>query len=180
VTDAPPPIEPDDKDWTWVLDRPCPECGFDPAGIEPAQVADLVRANASAWQRVLAGRDVAQRERPDRWSTLEYACHVRDVFRLYLERLDLMLTEDGPRYPNWDQDATAVDERYHEQRPAMVAVELTRAAAALADRFDEVEGAQWSRTGHRSDGATFTVDTFARYFVHDPIHHLWDVGGAQA
>jgi len=31
------------------------------------------------------------------------------------------------------------------------------------------------RTGRRSDGAEFTVDTFARYFVHDPIHHLHDV-----
>jgi hypothetical protein len=24
---------------------------------------------------------------------------------------------------------------------------------------------------------TFTVATFARYFVHDPIHHLYDVTG---
>jgi hypothetical protein len=22
-------IIPDTKDWTWVLDRPCPECGLD-------------------------------------------------------------------------------------------------------------------------------------------------------
>jgi hypothetical protein len=29
----------------------------------------------------------------DRWSALEYACHVRDVFRLYDERLEMMLTE---------------------------------------------------------------------------------------
>jgi hypothetical protein len=21
---------PDDKDWTWVVEEPCPECGFDP------------------------------------------------------------------------------------------------------------------------------------------------------
>ena len=27
------PIDPDTKDWTWVLDRPCPECGFDPARV---------------------------------------------------------------------------------------------------------------------------------------------------
>ncbi|HEX4903773.1 MAG TPA: DinB family protein [Acidimicrobiales bacterium] len=170
-------ITPDDRDWTWVLERPCPECGFDARTADPAGVGDLVRANASAWQRVLARPDVAVRSRPDRWSPLEYACHVRDVFRLYLERLDLMLTQDGPHYPNWDQDETAVRDRYGEQRPATVAVELTRAAAALADRFDEVEGDQWSRTGFRSDGAAFTVESFARYFVHDPIHHLWDVTG---
>ncbi|MBV8693173.1 MAG: DinB family protein, partial [Actinobacteria bacterium] len=23
--------------------------------------------------------------------------------------------------------------------------------------------------------ASFTIDTFARYFIHDPIHHLHDV-----
>jgi hypothetical protein len=168
-------IVPDDKDWTWVLDRPCPECGFDASSIDPSTVGDLVRANASAWQHVLARPGVTRRTRPDRWSVLEYACHVRDVLRLYRERLELMLREDGPRYPNWDQDVTAIEERYAEQSPVAVAVEITRAATALADRFDQVHGEQWARTGHRSDGATFTVDTFARYFVHDPIHHLWDV-----
>ncbi len=169
-------IRPDDKDWTWVLDRACPECGFDTRTIDVTAVGAMVRDNASAWQRVLARPDVADRPRPDRWSPLEYACHVRDVFRVYAERLDRMLTEDGPHYANWDQDETATAERYGEQAPATVAVELTRAASALADGFDGVAGDQWARTGHRSDGASFTVDTFARYFVHDPIHHLWDVG----
>jgi len=43
-----------------------------------------------------------------------------------------------------------------------------------------VTGAQWRRTGNRSDGASFTVETFARYFVHDPVHHLYDVTGRRA
>jgi len=25
--------------------------------------------------------------------------------------------------------------------------------------------------------ASFTVETFARYFIHDPVHHLYDVTG---
>jgi hypothetical protein len=45
----------------------------------------------------------------------------------------------------------------------------------LADRFDSVADAEWGRKGLRSDGATFTIDTFGRYLLHDPIHHLWDV-----
>lgn len=171
-------IVPDDKDWTWVLERPCPECGLDTRAVDVTQVGDLVRANASSWQRVLAAPDAGVRPAPDRWSPLEYACHVRDVFRLFDERLDLMLTEDGPRYANWDQDATAIADGYASQSPVAVAIELTRAGSALADRFDAVEGDQWLRTGFRSDGASFTVDTFARYFIHDPVHHLWDVGAA--
>jgi hypothetical protein len=42
-----------------------------------------------------------------------------------------------------------------------------------------VTGAQWQRTGSRSDGADFTVESFARYFIHDPVHHLYDVTGVR-
>ncbi len=158
-----------------MLERACPECSFDTSTVDPAAVGDLIRDNASTWQRVLGRTDVRQRPEPGTWSPLEYGCHVRDVLRLYLVRLGLMLERDGPDYPNWEQDETAITERYDLERPAQVAADLTTAAAALADRFDAVTPEQRGRTGHRSDGATFTVDTFARYFIHDPIHHLWDV-----
>lgn len=169
----------DDKDWTWVLDRRCPECGFEAGTFDPTMVGVALRDNAAEWQHVLSGADVGRRPAQDRWSALEYGCHVRDVCRIYLERLERMLTEDGPHYANWDQDATAIEQRYGLASPATVAVELLAAATALADRFDTVEGAQWERTGFRSDGAAFTVSTFARYFLHDPVHHLWDVAGAR-
>jgi hypothetical protein len=165
-------ITPDTKDWTWVLDRPCPECGLDTSTFGGSDVAGLLRANAAAWQEVLAQPDARTRPNPTTWSPLEYAAHVRDVCRVYTERLHLMVTQDAPHYPNWDQDATAIEERYHEQDPATVAKELTEAANHLADRFTEVT--DWERTGTRSDGAHFTIDTFARYFIHDPIHHLHD------
>ncbi len=170
-------IVPDGKDWTWVLERPCPECGFDASRVAPAAVAEMVRANAAMWAVVLTRPDVAHRpERGDRWSALEYACHVRDVFRLYDERLALMLDTDDPRYANWDQDATALTDRYNEQDPQSVAHQLHEAAHALADRFDTVEVAQWQRTGTRGDGAHFTIASYSQYLIHDPIHHLWDVG----
>jgi hypothetical protein len=170
-------IEPDAKDWTWVLDRPCPECGFVAAAHDPVTTGAVVRVQAAAWRTVLARPDVATRRRPDRWSPLEYGCHVRDVYVLYRERLRLMLDTDDPRYPNWDQDETAVARDYGRQDPARVAAELDRAAEALAADFDAVTGAAWERPGRRSDGARFTVASFARYLVHDPHHHLADVSG---
>jgi DinB superfamily len=170
------PITPDTKDWTWVLERRCPECGFDARAFSREEVGQMVRANAAGWQDVLARPDdLTTRPADDRWSALEYACHVRDVFRIYDRRLEMMLTEDGPDFPNWDQDATAVEERYNEQDPATVAGDITTAAARLADRFDGVSGDTWQRTGNRSDGARFTVESFARYLIHDPVHHLDDV-----
>jgi hypothetical protein len=170
-------IEPDRKDWTWVLERPCPECGFSAAALPTGDIAPLVRANGAAWLPVLAEPADLLRRRPsdDRWSPLEYACHVRDVFELFTARLHRMLTEDHPTFPNWDQDATAEEDRYRDQDPAVVSVQLAAAAAAMADSFERLEGDDWDRRGTRSDGAEFSVATFGRYMVHDPVHHLHDV-----
>jgi hypothetical protein len=169
-------IIPDTKDWTWVLRQPCPECGFDTQGFPREAVPEMIMANAEAWQEALTGSvDVRTRPEPGKWSPLEYGCHVRDVFRLFDQRLDMMLTQDDPLFPNWDQDETATADRYQEQEPSKVAAELLESAQIIANHFQGVTGDEWHRTGNRSDGATFTVEAFARYFIHDPVHHLNDV-----
>lgn len=176
----PPSVPGDSKNWTWVIERPCPECGFDARTVEPAGVADRIRANAAAWVPILSdGVDrVRARPQPTIWSALEYACHVRDVFDLYTLRLHRMRTEDTPTYANWDQDATAVAERYDLADPPSVAIELTGSAEKLAAAFDTMGADEWQRRGIRSDGAEFTIVTFSTYLVHDPEHHLWDVTSA--
>jgi hypothetical protein len=83
----------DDKDWTWVLDRPCPECGLNSRTLDRADIAPIVRSSAAAWQPVLSSAAVRDRPAPDVWSALEYGCHVRDVFVLFDERL---LTHGSP------------------------------------------------------------------------------------
>lgn len=169
-------IVPDAKDWTWVLDRPCPECGFDTGTVAGQDVAEMLRTSAGLWQDTLRRNDVRERRDPSTWSPLEYGAHVRDVCRLFDTRLKLMLTQEDPEFENWDQDATAIADRYGEQDPAFVAAEIDEAARTLAEHFDQVSGQRWQRTGRRTDGARFTVDSFARYFVHDVVHHLHDVG----
>ena len=168
-------IEPDTKDWTWVLTKRCPECGFDTSAFPREEVGAMTRANAARWAELLQDPNAAERPSDDRWSALEYGCHVRDVFTLYDQRLQMMLEQDGPHYPNWDQNVSAVDKDYANDDPAKVSAEIQAAAASLADRFDTVQPEQWARTGYRSDGAEFTIETFARYFIHDPIHHVHDV-----
>ena len=102
------PITPDTKNWTWVVERPCAECGFDANTFAATDVPALLRANVAAWADVLARADVRIRPDDATWSPLEYGAHVRDVFRLYDHRLGLMLSETDPLYRNWDQDETAV------------------------------------------------------------------------
>jgi hypothetical protein len=170
------PITPDTKDWTWVLERPCEACGFNAQEYPPETFSRTIRVNAAKWIPVLERDGAAVRPSDDRWSALEYACHVRDVYRVFDERLRLMLEEDGPVFQSWDQDETAIEERYELQMPAIVSGELLDAAGTYADRFDSVESSQWDRPGTRSNGSHFTVQSLGTYGLHDPMHHLWDVG----
>ena len=168
-------IPPDEKDWTWVLQRPCPECGFDARAVRSVEVKNRVYANASAWRRVLEQPDVTRRPTPQVWSPLEYACHVRDVHRVFGERVQMMLAVDDPLFENWDQDVAAVQGAYRDQDPAAVATELVDAAAKVSRSYAGIEGPQWDRPGRRSNGSVFTVDSLARYHLHDVEHHLHDV-----
>lgn len=176
MTTAPQTPEPDDKDWTWVTARACPECGYDPNAVTDGDIADALRATAAAWQTVLARPELRERPAPTVWSPLEYACHVRDVHRVFAGRVALMLDEDTPSFANWDQDVAAVEGRYWEADPADVAAEITAGAEASAALFDGVTGEQWDRSGLRSNGASFTVSSIGRYYLHDVTHHLTDVG----
>ncbi len=178
VSEPTPPagIEPDTKDWTWVLDRPCPECGFVASALDRAALGDAVRATVPRWAAALGRPDVRVRPAPQVWSPLEYGAHVRDVLRVFDVRLRLMLAHDDPQFANWDQDATAVADRYDLQDPAVVSDELTAAAAVIAADFDAVPDDAWGRTGRRSNGSVFTVESLGGYFLHDVMHHLHDVG----
>ena len=170
--------EPDAKDWTFVITRGCAECGFVP--FDPHDTAQRLRAGVPRWMTVLARPGVRTRPEATVWSPLEYGCHVRDVCALFSERLRAMLDADPgqeARFADWDQDATALAERYWEADPERVADQYRMRAGALAAEWDSVAGDQWRRRGLRSNGSQFTVATLGVYLIHDIEHHLHDVGG---
>ncbi len=172
---GPPP--PDTKDWTWVLERPCPECGTDAAALGVAELPDLLRRSSLALGDALRDPEAARRRpAPDRWSPLEYACHVRDVHLVFAERVRAVLAEDGVRFANWDQDAAALAGRYAEQDPVEVELELLGAAGTVAGLYAAATPEQEAHTGLRSNGSAFTLRTLGQYHLHDVLHHLHDVG----
>lgn len=176
---APAAPDPDLKDWTWAIRERCPDCGFDPTKVEHADVPARIRRYTAVVADAIEQPGADRRPEPTVWSPAEYGCHVRDVCALFGRRLQLVLEEDDPTFANWDQDETAIEQRYWEQRPAEVAAAIRAGADRIADSFAAVDGGQWERTGRRSNGTLFTIDTFARYFLHDIAHHAWDVTGRQ-
>lgn len=172
-------IVPDDKDWTWVIEKRCPDCGFDASQVTAEQLPGQFRAAAQPWPQVLARPDVNVRPKPQTWSPLEYAAHVRDVYRVFDDRLTLMLTTDDAVFENWDQDAAAVAGNYQLEDPEAVGSAIQEGAQELAADYSEVHGDAWERRGLRSNGSHFTVLTLGRYCLHDLVHHLYDVGATQ-
>ncbi|MBD8080283.1 DinB family protein [Cellulosimicrobium arenosum] len=171
-----PSIPPDTKDWTWVLERPCPECGFVSSDVEPDMVGPTVRATVPRWVDVLGRDDVGVRPDVATWSPLEYAAHVRDVFVVFDGRLRSMVEQEDPLFADWDQDAAAAEADYAHQDPTVVARELELAGGRVAERFETLTPDLWDRPGRRSNGSVFTVRTLGQYFLHDVVHHLYDVG----
>jgi hypothetical protein len=167
---------PDGKDWTWVLGVPCPECGYDAATVGRESIAERLLAATPRWQAALSRPGVATRPQPQTWSVLEYACHTRDVHTIFGERARLIQGHDDPAFANWDQDVTALEKRYWEADPVQVSAELEAEGRTAAVAFTGLDAQRWSRTGRRSNGSVFTMETLGLYYLHDVEHHLHDVG----
>ncbi len=175
-------------DGPWVTPEPgwvCPECGFDYDACAPKDTAALVRAFAGQYrvplERALPGEDLPAllRVRPARggWSALEYACHARDCFWLYDERITATVKRDRPTFERMHRDQLAVDREYNAQDPVAVLDELDKATRALSVELEWVPGDAWDRVAVR-DGVELTVAWMARNAVHEGRHHLLDVARA--
>ena len=168
-------LEPDTKDWTWVLREACPECGLVAGEVDPRTIPDLIPAQIAFWRRVLVDRRCRERPAAGVWSPLEYACHVRDVYDVFGTRVELLRDEVDPTFANWDQDEAAVAGRYHEQQPLVVADELTERALARAAFVGTLPEEAGERSGERCHGSAFTTATLLQYVLHDVVKHVHDV-----
>jgi S-DNA-T family DNA segregation ATPase FtsK/SpoIIIE len=164
----------------------CEECGFDAESLTPADTSTSLRAFARRYRAPLTrflpseDGDVIVRQRPDpsTWSALEYACHVRDVFDVYADRVQRALVEDTPTFESMGRDERAERDRYNEQDPGAVADQLADNAERLAARLDGIDANDWERTAVNPypEPATRTLLWMARHVVHEGSHHLLDIG----
>jgi hypothetical protein len=166
--------------------EPCTECGFDPARDDTAalvvQLRGFGRRYTAPLTRFLPGEDgdtlVRRRPQPNVWSPLEYAAHVRDVMRLFDERVRLIVASPGPAEPELpvvDWDALVESGAYDGLDRVALLGELDAAAAGLAATAEGVSPAEWARSGRRA-GEVRTIDETVRRAVHEGAHHLLDIG----
>ncbi|MDP9072230.1 MAG: DinB family protein, partial [Actinomycetota bacterium] len=85
-----------------IVDR-CPTCGIDPRTVSPSDAVVALRSYRRRYRALLVRPDdeegaevVRRRPAPDRWSAVEHAAHVADVFETTAEALHTIRVHDDP------------------------------------------------------------------------------------
>jgi DinB family protein len=171
--------------WQWARAQTdqCPQCGHHPASMERDSLGQLLIESADAWRTFLLGADhsyLRANPGPGIFSPIQYGAHVRDIERVYGDRILLMLKEENPVFPQFNPDEDAWN-RYNRLEPAVLANDIEEKARRLAHILDLLQPDDWSRTMTRDGGSDgvyqFTVAGLANYAVHESHHHLLDANG---
>ena len=171
-----------DDAWLGIVqgDRPCAGCGFRPAELPAralgAEARDLVHEFG---RMLLAADDDDVRARPDpaMWTALEYGVHVRDVLRVYADRIVRTLAQDHPELAWYDQEAAIADGMANESDVGAVADDMGRNASHLSEALRQVTEDDWDRSATRTSPfgtQRFTIELLARFAVHEVVHHRAD------
>ena len=162
----------------------CPECGFDYGLLGRDRLGDELVSGGREVARALtegAADALRRRDVPERWSALEYACHVRDVLSVQHARTLAALVSTTPVFASMRREELVSERRYAESDPVVVAAEVLDAAAALAAVWADLRSDQWVREGiyNFPQVQARSIDWIARHTVHEVIHHLRDIEGSR-
>jgi hypothetical protein len=157
----------------------CPQCGFDYDSVAADEVPTALERIGEAFREGLSMADgdaVGRRPRPEVWSALEYACHVRDVLLVQRDRLYLALVEDTPNFARMHRDERVVLAGYGEEDPRALEAQIVVAAQLAASAFARLDGAQWQRRLRYNwpEPEDHDVRWLAAHTVHEGRHHLGD------
>ena len=156
----------------------CDECGFSYVLDDVPAASRAVREWAVEIAEILRtpGIDLRSRRKPEVWSPLEYACHVRDVFFVQRERILTTRRIDGFVCETMGPERVDFD-GWAEQDPEDVARQLPDAALMLANVLDRLDAGAWKRemVYPWPEPATRTVSWVALHTVHEAHHHHFDI-----
>jgi hypothetical protein len=157
----------------------CPVCRFEWAACSPEEVSPRVRAATDAMLAVISADPAGSRVRveADRWSSVEYGAHLRDVLWLIRDRLVNTVVEDTPSPPKLHRDERVALGLYEGDTAQSLARQLPVAAESFATFFDALHLEHHARTViYSADfGHVRTLAWTGAQAVHECEHHLDDV-----
>ena len=142
--------------WQWARAQTdqCPQCGLHPGAMERDRLGDALLEAATAWRDFLTTADDTYLRTvpgPGIFSPIQYGAHVRDIQRVYGDRIQLMLREQGPVFPQFNPDEGEWDE-FNRLDVHGLADGIEAQAQRLSGILGELGQDDWSRTMIRDGG----------------------------
>ena len=134
-----------------------------------------VLAELVPWlERRLAGLDEARLRRPeaaDKWSPIEVVQHLADAELVAAWRVRIILTQDNPALPGFNQDAFARDLRYREVPLEEAMAQLAGVRTANLRLYRSLAPAELQRAGLHAERGAESVGHIIRMMAgHDLVH----------
>ncbi len=110
-------------------------------------------------------------EAPDKWSAIEVVQHLADAELVAGWRVRIILTQDRPALPSFDQDAFARDLRYREIPLAEAMDQLAGLRTANLRLYRSLPAASLARAGVHAERGPESVAHITRMMAgHDLVH----------
>ena len=133
---------------------------------------------AGELQRQLLGlseADLCRRSAPDEWSLKEIAAHLRDAEASFVQRLELIASQDEPDLPDIDVDADVLERDYRSLDLHAVLLELSRLRHYSTDLLWSLAPSEWEREGLHPYRGRLSILQVARDMNEHDLGHLWQV-----
>ncbi len=159
----------------------CDQCGFDFDRVTIAEVPSRISAGVADLGGELRATAVPGYQKPtlppDRWTSLAYGAHVRDVLLTIRDRTVVGLAEDYPAFNSMYREERISLGLYRLDTPDEVALELEAAANMFLRLLGAVDATRLDRLVQYGspDPVDRSLGWMAKQAVHEIEHHLSDV-----
>lgn len=132
-------------------------------------------ARLSKALRAFSPEALRRAPQPGKWSAIEIACHLRDIDRLYAERVTKAAFSERPAF--WMMDNALVSEKlgYRDADPAAVLKEHRRRREDLVSLLRALPHEGWQRRGLHPKRGELTIEQLAEVIAGHDENHLGQI-----
>ena len=136
---------------------------FEALEASPKKLGDLTKKLDDAVLR--------KKPAPEKWSALEVVCHLRDIEKLWADRIVKAAFYDKPAFFMPDVDALAVKNGYNTQDLGASLKEFARLREDSLRLLRALPASQWRRTGMHPKRGEISIDRIVEIMIgHDKGH----------
>ena len=139
------------------------------------QIIDALRALPNQIEELVLGLSedaLRWRPSPGEWSIKEVCCHLRDSSEIDGERIRLMLSEDDPLLPSYDQEALARERDYQNESMPLVLTAVRAFSGGLAYLLEKLDEGEWQRRGRHQERGPISIAQYAQLLADHARGHL--------